>query len=195
MALFYVYIFVLIIYEASAVVNFRITSFKTNTSSSSILYIVNGITVKLCVEECSSLFGCSAVNYKRLYNLCELHSSQHENRVARPGESCVYIKRSDMHGEDLSTGGCQSCDDRDTCDNIQCVPKSCAALEVKNGVIRGNMKAVGSLVVIACDKLFKDISGKTHTVCQSNGSWTHYPNCTLGKYCLLRCMQRNKKYL
>jgi hypothetical protein len=102
MTLLYVYIFVLIIHEANAAVNFRITSFKTCTSSSSILNTINGITVKQCVEECSSLFGCSAVNYKRLFKLCELHSNQHENRMARPGESCVYIKRSDMHCEDVS---------------------------------------------------------------------------------------------
>jgi hypothetical protein len=70
---------------------------------------------------------------------------------------------------------------------------ACAALEEKNGVLRGNMKAVGSRVEIACDKLFKDISGKTHAVCQSNGSWTHYPNCTLGKYCLFRCMQKKTR--
>ncbi|XP_060607807.1 uncharacterized protein LOC132759949, partial [Ruditapes philippinarum] len=191
MTLFYVYTYLLIIYEASAVVNFRITSFKTCTSSSSILDTVNGITVKQCVEECSSLFGCSAVNYKRFYKRCELHSNQHENRVARPGESCVYIKRSDMQGEDLSTGGCQGCDDGDTCDNTKCVPKSCAAFEVKNGVIHGNMKAVGSRVEIACYKLFKDISGKTHAVCQRNGSWTHRPNCTLG-YTYMGCYQDTK---
>ncbi|XP_060599369.1 kremen protein 1-like [Ruditapes philippinarum] len=39
------------------------------------------------------------------------------------------------------------------------------------------MKVVGSRVKITCHKYFKEVSGKMHSVCQRNGSWSHYPSC------------------
>ncbi|XP_060560581.1 uncharacterized protein LOC132720452 [Ruditapes philippinarum] len=39
------------------------------------------------------------------------------------------------------------------------------------------MKTVGSRVEITCHKYFQEVSGKTHSVCQSNGSWSYYLSC------------------
>jgi hypothetical protein len=100
--LFSVYVNLLTIFGANGIVHYKITSHHTCLSSNTILYNVNGISVQQCVEDCAILPNCSAVNYKRLYKLCELHSVLHENRVARSGESCLYIKRSDIHSEEVS---------------------------------------------------------------------------------------------
>jgi hypothetical protein len=100
--LFSVYVNLLTIYGANGIVHYKITSHHTCLSSNTILCNVNGISVQQCVEECAILPNCSAVSYKRLYKLCELHSVLFKDRVARSGESCLYVKRSDIHSEEVS---------------------------------------------------------------------------------------------
>ena len=47
-----------------------------------------------------------------------------------------------------------------------------------NGVLHGNLRAVGSRVEIECPKYLREISDEKFSICQANGSWTVYPKCS-----------------
>ena len=98
----YVYIILLLSNGNLGLLSYRITNHHLCLSPESVLYVINGVSVQQCVEECASLSDCSAVNYKRRFKLCELHSNLHENLVTRLDGLCVYVKRADIYAAEVS---------------------------------------------------------------------------------------------
>ena len=91
-----VYLTFLKLFETQPLIKYKITNHHLCLSPESVLYVINGVSVQQCVEECATLSECSAVNYKRRFKLCELHSYLHMYLEVRSDGSCVYVRKSDM---------------------------------------------------------------------------------------------------
>lgn len=92
-----------IITETGLNVKYKITSFKKCVKSDHVLNTLIQVSLSQCVEECAFRSDCRAVNYFRLYNLCDLFPDDiGESFESTKARSCVFVKKDDM---DLSEVG------------------------------------------------------------------------------------------
>ncbi|XP_053386423.1 uncharacterized protein LOC123538365 [Mercenaria mercenaria] len=139
---------------------------------------ISEISLEKCKEECGKRSHCKAVNYRRLFQLCELLRVDHGRVLVHQGSkrSCLFVKKSD-----ISIGSLPACNctDGTSCDleTKTCRITECSKLELANARILGNMLSVGSRVKFTCNTGYLETSGEKYATCGTSSQWSYQPQC------------------
>ncbi|XP_052813085.1 killer cell lectin-like receptor subfamily F member 1 [Mya arenaria] len=138
---------------------------------------VEYVSFYVCVDECKLRSSCSAVNYHRFYNLCQLNLEPNPRVIPTNERGLLYwIKTAP---EDSVECGIHSCKPGSVC-NIQtneCEVKECSSLPIANNTITlGNVNAIGAKVKMRCKEGFVSNRRTAITLtCGKSGSWSSDP--------------------
>ncbi|XP_045184991.2 prothrombin-like [Mercenaria mercenaria] len=152
-----------------------IINFKNRCGSKNEIFaILQTLSITQCVVECSLREHCAALNYRRLFHMCELLSVAEEGETITRG--CIFIPASDIN---VLQNPCGVCGVGKVCDTLSqtCVFKECPIARVpENGQVLGNTNEIGAMIKYVCDDEASD--GAMIAVCLTNGQWSTTVNCS-----------------
>ncbi|XP_060603807.1 uncharacterized protein LOC132756694 [Ruditapes philippinarum] len=134
-----------------------------------------------CAMACGLRKACAALNYRRIFKLFDLYSSD-GIETDRVKGSCVEIWKTDMF---IEKQPCPDCDREMTCEPSS---KTCESTEcslqtfIQHGMILGNLNEVGARREYICDIGYKLNSTDENLVCFPDGHWNNSMESCIREY-------------